>query len=87
MTNALTFIAAIGSALVGGIFFAFSTSRAGTITVAPAPASVFVVSSPMPELPPVTIAIFPRRSMPLITSAAVDDALNPEPTGICRALP
>ena len=56
-------------------------SLAGTITVAPAAANTFVVSSPMPVLPPVTSAIFPERSMPVITSLAVDDPLNPEPIG------
>src|SRR5690554_4505396 len=63
----------------------FVTSLAGTTTVAPAAASVLVVSSPMPVLPPVTIAIFPLRSMPWMTSSVVDVALNPEPIGCCNA--
>ncbi len=44
-------------------FFALSISRAATITVAPAAASILVVSSPIPVLPPVTIAVLPVRSM------------------------
>ncbi|MNT09718.1 hypothetical protein D3C72_1445170 [compost metagenome] len=55
------------------------------MTVAPAPASVIVVSSPIPVFPPVTIAIFPLRLMPFITSLAVDVALKPEPKGFCNA--
>jgi hypothetical protein len=66
-------------------FFAFSRSLAGTITVAPAAASTFVVSKPIPAFPPVTMAIFPVRLMPLITSDAVDLTLNPDPTGCCNA--
>jgi len=60
-------------------------SRAGTITVPPAAASILVVSSPMPVFPPVTMATLPVRFMPLITSLAVDFALKPEPIGYCNA--
>ncbi|MNL13383.1 hypothetical protein D3C87_1342890 [compost metagenome] len=66
-------------------FLAFSTSLAGTITVAPALANVLVVSSPIPVFPPVTITIFPLRSIPLITSLVVDVASNPEPIGCCKS--
>ncbi|MNT33876.1 hypothetical protein D3C72_1698240 [compost metagenome] len=68
-------------AIPSRFFRALFTSLAGTITVAPAAASVFVVSKPIPVLPPVTIAILPVRSMPLITSVVVDLALKPEPSG------
>ncbi|MNY03980.1 hypothetical protein D3C86_1366290 [compost metagenome] len=57
-------IATISTFLIPSrFFFAFSISRAGMITVAPAAARTFVVSNPIPVLPPVTIAIFPVRSM------------------------
>jgi hypothetical protein len=63
----------------------FSLDRTGTITVAPAAASVLVVSKPVPEYPPVTIATFPLMSIPSITSADVERALNPDPSGFCNA--
>ncbi|MNL71411.1 hypothetical protein D3C87_1965560 [compost metagenome] len=66
-------------------FFAFSISLATTITVAPAAASTFVVSRPMPALPPVTMTTFPVRLMSFMTSAAVVVALKPEPSGCCNA--
>jgi len=38
---------------------ALATSRAGTITAAPATRSARTVSTPMPEAPPVTTATLP----------------------------
>ena len=51
---------------------ATSGRRAGTITCTPASDSARTVSSPSPEYPPVTIAVRPARSMPAMTSAAVE---------------
>ncbi len=65
--------------------FALSRSLAGTITVAPALASVLTVSNPIPVLPPVTMATFPVKSIPLITSVEVEFALKPDSTGFCNA--
>jgi len=83
------FIKSISSISTWGIpcrfFFAFSISLAGTITLAPACASILVVSKPIPVLPPVTMAILPVRSMSFITSVEVDVALKPEPIGFCNA--
>jgi hypothetical protein len=42
------------------------------VTSAPALASARAGSIPMPDEPPVTIARLPKRSMPSITSAAVE---------------
>ena len=52
------------SIIPSSAFFASSTLLAGTKTLAPASASALVVSKPIPEYPPVTIAVFPDRSMP-----------------------
>ena len=49
-----------------------AVSRTARVTSAPAAASARAVSTPMPDAPPVTIARLPARSMPAITSAAVD---------------
>src|SRR5258705_2046182 len=57
---------------------ALSGVRAGTITVAPAPARARVVSRPMPEYPPVTMATLPLRSMPRSVSRAVVVGPKPE---------
>lgn len=57
------------------------TSRAGTMTRAPAAFSARTVSRPRPEYPPVTMAALPPRSMPAMTSAAVVAAPKPEPIG------
>src|ERR1700681_4386137 len=46
--------------------------RTARVTAAPAALSAFAVSRPMPEAPPVTMARFPLRSTPSITSAAVE---------------
>ena len=54
---------------------------AGIITIAPFAAKDFVVSRPMPEYTPVTIAIFFDRSMSLTTSKASVFELNPELIG------
>ena len=62
---------------------AFPTSRAGTITRAPAEESARVVSRPIPADPPVTMAVLPRRSWPRMTSAAVEDALKSDLMGAC----
>ena len=49
--------------------------RTPTSTEAPASLNARVVSSPMPECPPVMITLRPVKSMPLSTSAAVDAAV------------
>jgi hypothetical protein len=46
--------------------------RTASVTAAPAALSALAVSRPMPEAPPVTMARFPLRSTPSITSAAVE---------------
>ena len=51
-------------------------SRTASVTSAPAPASARAVSTPIPDEPPVTIARLPPRSMPAITSAAVESKPN-----------
>src|SRR5258708_4230039 len=53
-----------------------SVLRRAIVTSAPAPASARAVSIPMPDEPPVTIARLPDRSMPSITSAAVESNPN-----------
>jgi hypothetical protein len=50
---------------------AFSSSRAATITAAPASQRARAVSNPMPEFAPVTSAVLPVRSTPPSTSLAV----------------
>ena len=60
---------------------AFATSRAGTITRAPACARARTVSRPRPECPPVTTATLPCRSTPAMTSAEVLWALKPDAMG------
>ena len=56
-------------------------SRATTTTDAPASWRARTVSTPIPAWPPVTMATWPLRSMPSATSAAVEEAPNPEPSG------
>ena len=53
-----------------------SVSRTASVTAAPARASSRAVSTPMPDEPPVTIARLSLRSIPAITSAAVEVAPN-----------
>ena len=53
-----------------------SVSRTARVTSAPALANARAVSIPMPDEAPVTIARLPERSMPSITSAAVES--NPK---------
>jgi hypothetical protein len=53
-----------------------SVSRTASVTSAPALASARAVSTPIPDEPPVTIARAPQRSIPAITSAAVDSNPN-----------
>src|SRR5580704_11797399 len=53
-----------------------SASRTASVTSAPTLASARAVSIPMPDAPPVTIARRPVRSIPAMTSAAVDCAPN-----------
>src|SRR5260221_14793061 len=53
------------------------------MTLAPAERSARVVSRPMPEEPPVTMAILPLKSRPRMTSLAVVEAPKPEPMGVC----
>ena len=60
-------------------------SLAETITKAPADTNVLVVFKPIPVLPPVTIAIFPVRSISFIISVAVDFALKPLPKAFYQA--
>src|SRR5258707_10862543 len=55
--------------------------RTASVTAAPTALSAFAVSRPMPEAPPVTVARFPLRSTPSITSAPVE--LNPKFVVIC----
>jgi hypothetical protein len=50
--------------------------RTARVTSAPALASARAVSAPMPDEPPVAIARLPDRSMPSITSAAVESKPN-----------
>ncbi len=49
---------------------ALARERTGRMTRAPADASARAVSIPMPEEPPVTMAVLPFRSIPLTTSPA-----------------
>jgi MFS family permease len=49
-----------------------SGRRTARTTSAPAFARAFAVSTPMPDEPPVTMAHFPLRSTPAITSCAVE---------------
>jgi hypothetical protein len=58
--------------------------RTARVTSAPTVASARTVSTPMPELAPVTTARRPRRSTPSITSAAVEAA--PKTERACDAL-
>jgi hypothetical protein len=51
-------------------------SRTARVTSAPAPTSARAVSTPMPDEAPVTIARLPARSMPPMTSAAVESKRN-----------
>ncbi len=44
--------------------------RTAMTTSAPAPASARTVSMPMPVAPPVTMAVWPERSLPSSTTAA-----------------
>src|SRR5216683_3492356 len=53
------------------------------MTLAPAERSARVVSRPIPEEPPVTMAILPLKSRPRMTSLAVVEAPKPEPMGVC----
>ena len=53
-----------------------SSVRAVPITCAPRSASTRMVSSPMPELHPVTTMVLLERSMPAVTSSAVAPAAN-----------
>jgi hypothetical protein len=53
-----------------------SVSHTASVTSAPAPARARAVSIPMPEDPPVTTARLPDRSMPSITSPAVESNPN-----------
>ena len=57
---------------------ALAGSRTATVTMAPAPSSARVVSSPMPDAPPVIRAVFPLRSWPEMTSGAVASRVNPD---------
>jgi hypothetical protein len=47
------------------------------MTLAPRIASTRIVSNPIPDVHPVTSATLPLRSIPSVTSSAVDFALNP----------
>jgi predicted pyridoxine 5'-phosphate oxidase superfamily flavin-nucleotide-binding protein len=51
-------------------------SRTASVTSAPAEAKARAVSVPIPEDPPVTMARFPLRSIPAMTSAAVVSAVK-----------
>ena len=51
---------------------AFSAVRPVPTTRAPRSASTRTVSRPRPELHPVTSIVCPRRSIPFVTSSAVD---------------
>src|SRR5277367_4746685 len=55
---------------------AASSVRAAPMTSAPRNESTRIVSRPRPELQPVTTAVLPRRSMPAVTSSAVDRRPN-----------
>ena len=61
--------------------------RTARVTSAPAPASARAVSTPMPDAPPVTMARRPVRSMPSMTSAAVDSAVNGVVMGVDMIFP
>src|ERR1700733_5605920 len=61
---------------------AAARSRAATTVSAPAEARARAVSTPMPLAAPVTRARRPCRSMPAITSAAVDSKPNEEVTRV-----
>ena len=74
-------IALISTSSPARVPAAVSTSRAGTTTIAPASRNARTVGTPMPDAPPVTIAVFPAKSMPAMTSSAVEAAPNPEPSG------
>jgi len=58
---------------------AFSSVRAAVSTRAPRSASTRAVSSPMPEVAPVTSIVRPSRSSPAVTASAVDEP--PKPVG------
>jgi len=45
--------------------------------------NALVVSNPMPECPPVTTAVFPRRLIPETISAAVVCGPNPDMIRFC----
>ena len=60
-----------------------AVSRTASVTSAPAPASARAVSTPMPDEPPVTIARLPVRSMPAMTSAAVESKPNGVVIRVC----
>ena len=55
----------------------------GTITLAPASFNPREVSRPIPEYPPVTIATFPFKSIPLSISFGSLLAPKPESIGRC----
>ena len=74
-------IALISTSSPAKVSAAASTLRAGTTTIAPAARNARTVGTPMPDAPPVTIAVFPVRSMPATTSSAVEAGPNPEPSG------
>ena len=63
------------------ISFAACGRRTASVTSAPADARARAVSMPMPDPAPVTIAVFPCRSTPSITSEAVEVRLN----GVCKS--
>jgi hypothetical protein len=50
--------------------------RTARVTSAPVEARARAVSTPIPDEPPVTIARRPERSMPSITSSAVEEKSN-----------
>ena len=67
---------------------AFSTVRAVAITRAPRSASARTVSSPSPELQPVTSIVLPPRSHPAVASSAVvpyPSPLAPFPSALRRS--
>jgi hypothetical protein len=63
-----------------------SVSRTASVTSAPALASARAVSTPIPDEPPVTIVRFPERSIPAITSVAVDSNPNGVLNGVLTVL-
>ena len=64
---------------------ATSTRLAGTITRAPELDKALEVSRPIPEYPPVTIAIFPDKSISFRTSWGSLFAPKPELIGFCNS--